>query len=467
MNPPRILLFLVLTAVGIRAQAQDNATPAPAAEPAQTEMQKWIATTDAQWQAAFNRDVVDVHAAELKKLAGQYGVSLDAALTKATAAGDLDGAVALRNEQKRFAETNVFPEQDLDGEAASVKQIRAATRAQLARIEKENAARTKALHGKYDALLAQAQQQLTQAKRLDDALLVKAKREEVSAAWLAGAPIAAPAVAVAVSPKPAPVTNLGNARIPDATKDRPFVNTLGMKFVPVAGTKVLFSVWVTRVQDYAAYAQGKKVNSEWSTRERDGVPVSREPEYPVVGVSWEDANAFCKWLTEKDTAEGKLAKGANYRLPTDEEWSRAVGLAAEQGATPAEKSGKNSVDFPWGTDFPPKGKVGNYPDSAFHEKFPNARVKRIEGYTDGFATTSPVGSFPANAYGLYDMGGNVFQWCEDWYDGSQKTRVLRGASWAYFTRDFPLSSSRHSDRPMSRGTGHDVGFRCVLGDSSR
>ena len=183
MNTPRILLFLVLTAVGIRAQAQDNATPAPAAEPAQTEMQKWIATTDAQWQAVFNREVTDVHAAELKKLAAQYAVSLEAALTKATAAGDLDGAVALRNEQKRFTETNVFPEQDLDGEAASVKQIRAATRVQLAKIEQENTARTKALHAKYDATLAQAQQQLTQAKRLDDALLVKAKREEIAAAW--------------------------------------------------------------------------------------------------------------------------------------------------------------------------------------------------------------------------------------------------------------------------------------------
>ena len=200
MNTPRVLLCLLLTAGTTRAQAQDN--PAPATEPALTEMQKWIATTDAQWQAAFNRDVVDVHAAELKKLAGQYGVSLDAALAKASAAGDLDGALALRNEQKRFTETNVFPEQDDAADAASVKQIRAATRVQLAKIEQENAARTKALHAKYDAVLAQAQMRLTQAKRIDDALLLKAKRDEVGAAWLTGIPAAPAPVAVAEQPKP-------------------------------------------------------------------------------------------------------------------------------------------------------------------------------------------------------------------------------------------------------------------------
>ena len=206
MKISRLLTFLLLLPAGItRAQAQDNPAPAPAAEPAQTEMQKWIATTDAQWQATFNRDVVDAHASELKKLVAQYAVSLETALTKASAAGDLDGALALRNEQKRFTETNVFPEQDDAADAASVKQIRAATRVQLVRVEKENAIRTKALHAKYDALLAQAQQQLTQAKRLDDALLVKAKREEVAAAWLAGLPASETSVPVAAKPKPVPV----------------------------------------------------------------------------------------------------------------------------------------------------------------------------------------------------------------------------------------------------------------------
>ena len=208
MNTPRILLCLLLTAGTTRAQAQDN--PAPATEPAQTEMQKWIATTDAQWQAVFKRDVTDVHAAELNKVKLLYLTSLDDTIKKASSAGDLDGAVALRNEQKRFGDTQVFPEQDEAGDAASVKQLRAAIRVQLARVEKESAVRAKALHTKYDQVLANAQTQLTQRQRIDDALLVKAKREEVAAAWITNAVASAsqqpPEIAKTPSPPAAAAT---------------------------------------------------------------------------------------------------------------------------------------------------------------------------------------------------------------------------------------------------------------------
>jgi hypothetical protein len=263
-----------------------------------------------------------------------------------------------------------------------------------------------------------------------------------------------------------------------ATKDAPFVNTLGMKFVPVpivsgptAGQRVLFGVWDVRVQDYAVYAGTKKVDDSWTKQQRDGVPAGRELNHPVVGVSWEDAQAFCQWLTEKEQAEGKLPKGLQYRLPSDEEWSWAVGLPPELGTTPAEKSQKNSVDFPWGKDYPPTKKVGNYGDEAFHAKFPKDSTDKtkdqpwMKGYDDGYATTSPVGSFPANAYGLYDMGGNVWQWCEDWYDASHKDRVLRGASWDFNDRVNLLSSRRSHLIPGFRG--HNLGFRCVVGVSAR
>ena len=150
-------------------------------------MQKWLAATDAQWQAAFNRDVTDVHAAELKKLAQQYAADLDVAVTKASAAGDLDGAVALHNEKKRYADTNVFPERDDAADADSVKQIRSGIRAQLAKVEKvekDAAARTKALHAKYDAYLADAQSRLTKAQRLGVALLVKRRaRKSLRRGW--------------------------------------------------------------------------------------------------------------------------------------------------------------------------------------------------------------------------------------------------------------------------------------------
>jgi formylglycine-generating enzyme required for sulfatase activity len=251
-----------------------------------------------------------------------------------------------------------------------------------------------------------------------------------------------------------------------------------MKFVPVPGTQVLFSIWDTRVQDYAEFAKAKSgVDGAWKTQQKDGVPVGREADHPVVGVSWDDAQAFCKWLTAKETAAGKLPPGAKYRLPTDAEWSTAVGLPPESGATPEEKHGKNDVDFPWGKDFPPSKEVGNYADETFHTQFPPMKNEKdgkmenekdgkmendqwMKDYTDGYATTSPVGAFPANTNGLYDIGGNVWQWCEDWWNAERKDRVLRGAPWKGSGRYFLRSSARLHIPATLRVS--DYGFRCVL-----
>jgi formylglycine-generating enzyme required for sulfatase activity len=192
-----------------------------------------------------------------------------------------------------------------------------------------------------------------------------------------------------------------------------------------------------------------------------------------VGVNWDDAQGFCQWLTAAEQAEGKLPKEMKYRLPTDEEWSWAVGLPTELGSTPAEKSQKNTLDFPWGRHFPPPKKMGNYADESFHAKFPSKKNEKesrmdnqwIEGYDDGYATTSPAGTFPANAYGLCDMGGNVWQWCEDWFDVSHKGRVQRGASWNTSDSGALLSSYRNVNPPAHRYD--NGGFRCVLGTSAR
>jgi formylglycine-generating enzyme required for sulfatase activity len=247
--------------------------------------------------------------------------------------------------------------------------------------------------------------------------------------------------------------------LPKATTAKPFTNSLGMKFVPVPGTDVLFCIWETRVQDYTAFASVIKVDAAWTMLEFHETPVGREPTHPVCGVSWDDAKEFCQWLTEKETADGLLQRGAHYRLPTDAEWSHAVGLHTEGGTTPKERSGKDGLTFPWGREWPPADKAGSYADSSYHTAFPMEK-SWIEGYTDGFQTTSPVGSFTANRFGIYDLGGNVWEWCEDAFDESGKERVLRGASWNDCDRGYLLASYRIHYTPGSRY--YDYGFRCVI-----
>jgi eukaryotic-like serine/threonine-protein kinase len=139
---------------------------------------------------------------------------------------------------------------------------------------------------------------------------------------------------------------------------------------------------------------------------------SQGPTHPVVGVNWNDAEEFCKWLTKSERSAGDLPQDREYRLPKDEEWSAAVGLKNEVGSTPEEKHGKIEL-YPWDIpqkrdkSWPPPAGAGNYAeDEAKNGDWPSD-FQVIEGYNDGYPRTSPVGSFEANFSGLYDMGGNV------------------------------------------------------------
>ncbi len=244
------------------------------------------------------------------------------------------------------------------------------------------------------------------------------------------------------------------------TKEAPFVNSLGMKFLPVPDTGVLFCIHEVRYSDYAAYAaEAPGVDGAWKDQSADGItPTDNKEDHPVMKVSWEDAQKFCAWLSQKE--------GKTYRLPTDEEWSFAVGLGRAEkrpkGTTPLMLSQKENTEFPWDGDFPPKtkDKAGNYSDASRKAKAPNGSTQYLEDYDDGFPTTAPVMSFKPNKFGLYDMGGNVWEWCEDWYDNAQNDRVLRGGSWDYGDHGHLLSSHRPHNTPGRRLS--NCGFRVVL-----
>jgi serine/threonine protein kinase len=252
----------------------------------------------------------------------------------------------------------------------------------------------------------------------------------------------------------------------NATKDTPFENTLGMKFVPVPisggpthGKRVLFSVWETRVQDYERFV--KETNREWTKP-----PFAQAPDHSAVNMSWDDATAFCTWLTERERKAGKLGASEGYCLPADHEWSYAVGIGLQEDAakSPAQKDRALAGIYPWGTVWPPPANAGNYAgEEMLSAKMPgrHPHASPCLGYRDAYVETAPAASFPANELGLYDLGGSIWEWCEDWYDDSKSEHVLRGGAYIAGDQDKLLTSARNPYRPTAALSMY-FGFRCVL-----
>jgi len=201
---------------------------------------------------------------------------------------------------------------------------------------------------------------------------------------------------------------------------------------PTDGKRVLFGVWDVRVKDYRAFIEETK--RKWVKPY-----FAQTEEHPAVEVSWDDAKAFCAWLSKNE--------GHEYRLPSDHEWSCAVGIGDREDASVFGNGGKIVGVYPWGTQWPPPKGAGNYGS--------------IEGYDDGYRYTSPVGSFVANEFGLYDMGGNVLQWCEDSWKSTSAPRLLalRGGSFSH-KDEVGLRSSYRTASYVDRSSTY--GFRCVL-----
>jgi formylglycine-generating enzyme required for sulfatase activity len=269
-----------------------------------------------------------------------------------------------------------------------------------------------------------------------------------------------------------------------------WTNSLGMVFVPVPGTQVQFSIWQTRLQDFQKFAKATGFKSgkpmlcfvSGSHAFRDGfnwqkLGFPQGPTHPVVGISWDEAQAFCGWLTQSERGAGRLSANEKYRLPTDLEWSQAVGLKTESGNTPKERSAnKKEGDYYWGNNWPPPPGVGNFADEATRADGWPTHLSIIAGYSDGCSRTAPVGSFKANSCGLYDMPGNVFEWCADYFDERRSTRILRGCHWGASEprwsaapddcgdTQFFSPANRRSHPSNFRADG--VGFRVVLDNST-
>ena len=241
--------------------------------------------------------------------------------------------------------------------------------------------------------------------------------------------------------------------------DRPWVNSLGMKFVPM-GDEWMAAVWETRRKDYRIYAESVGISMPLVA---DGVESddAEDPnaDHPVTFISRDEAEAFCEWLTAKERGEDRLKRSLEYRLPTDTEWSALAGRREDDGFSPARRDLLKPGEFFWGNSWPPPEDVGNIAGEESELSFGS----QIQGYDDGFSTTSPVGSFPGNDLGIHDLCGNAQEWVVDSYstlslpDGEG---VLRGGGWlSHQQKDLYVGSRNPQPPTASEGT---YGFRVVI-----
>lgn len=222
--------------------------------------------------------------------------------------------------------------------------------------------------------------------------------------------------------------------------DAIWTNSLGMKFLHVPSRDdLLMSVYETRVQDFRAFIESSHhdassgfyyyQNFSWKSGDKDW----RDPGFdqtdthPVVGISWSDAMAFCDWLTEEERKAGLITPRQSYRLPTDDEWTR---------------SAYPFMAWPYPTN------TANYHDTIA---------------MDPYSFTSPVGSFPPNRNGFYDLAGNAWEFCLDRVGPQGDYRTIRGGSWQNWHTPFLGAKARGSCSVSVRISIY--GFRVVLADA--
>ncbi len=237
--------------------------------------------------------------------------------------------------------------------------------------------------------------------------------------------------------------------LPDPSKLKPataggsFLNSLGMDFVPM-GERLLIGKTEVRVQDFETWL--KSAERSWDNKP----PYLLGGTHPAAGLTWQDARDFCEWLTKRDRSTKIIPETANYRLPTDIEWSLMCGLKDEIGADPSARSGANKTHYPWSAK-------GVFPPPAMST---NLDSQNLSGFSDSYSYSSPVSAESPNQLGIHGLSGNVSEWCSDPWPGADTERVIRGGSWLTSDKEKLLTSARR--HAPATNASPDIGFRVVL-----
>ena len=382
-----------------------------------------------------------------KELAAAQATQRKAEATHAAVKAELEGKVAQLTAAGQAAEARVATlEQDVQTHRtraaeltrqladarrslAEAEAAHAAAQTALATADKSHAAAQQTLQGRLDALskaesgwrsrAESAETQVAEIRRMEEAAAEKARQE--AAARAAEEQRKAEAAAAEKARQEAAARAAEEQR-KAAAKSQPRWQQIGIELVQIPAGEFLYGDDKKRVkldafaiaktpvtnQQYKAFvdATGHSAPTHWN----NGIIPAGKEQHPVVYVSWDDAQAFCQW--------------AGVALPTEQQWEKAA-------------RGTDGRTYPWGNEAPDKTRCN---------------------FNKDVGDTTPVGKYPAGANGLFDMAGNVWEWCADWYL-KDSYRVLRGGSWWTTGKESVRCAFRDGYGPGFRFD--NVGFRVV------
>jgi formylglycine-generating enzyme required for sulfatase activity len=222
---------------------------------------------------------------------------------------------------------------------------------------------------------------------------------------------------------------------PGSFLDVPLGTGCDLEFVWVDTLKIWFGKYEISNIQYRHF------DTKHSSRTFEGLNLDLADQ-PVVYVSWYDAESFCQWLNTNFS--DRIPANYEFRLPTSGEWEFTASCSDER-------------KFPWGDQWPPL--YGNFSDMTARKNV--SQWQGILGYDDGYIVTCLIQNSGMNECGIYGLAGNVWEWCDNWFDKKdQRFKIRKGGSWDFDPKESLRILANGLDRPEAR---YDtIGFRIIV-----